>query len=104
VGVSKDFLSNEMFVSALRGAERKDADDISHLMGPSTARNSLKRVGVNQLRTFLESRVEECYRRNVAKIVPLLQTDLRYAEAKLAETEAELNALSVEKLKQTANF
>jgi DNA-binding transcriptional regulator YiaG len=47
--------------------------------------------------------VEDCYRRNVAKIIPLLQSELRYAENKLEATEKELSDLSVEKLRERAN-
>ena len=42
-------------------------------MDTDPARVSLENVGVTRLRSFLEARVEDCYRRNVAKIVPLLQ-------------------------------
>lgn len=55
------------------------------------------------MRSFLESRVEECYRRNVAKIVPLLQGELRFTESKLSAVETELAALSLDRLKQRAN-
>jgi hypothetical protein len=48
------------------------------------------RVGVSRLRRFLERRVEECYRRNVARIVPLLQRELGKAEGRLLATEREL--------------
>ena len=42
-------------------------------MDADPARGSHENVGVTRLRSFLEARVEDCYRRNVAKIVPLLQ-------------------------------
>ena len=72
-------------------------------MGHAHARDNLPRVGISKLRAFLECRVEECYRRNVAKIVPLLQSELHHAENKLAATDAELKALSMDRLKQAAN-
>ena len=37
------------------------------------AKGVLGNVGVSRLRSFLEARVEDSYRRNVARIVPLLQ-------------------------------
>ena len=46
---------------------------------------------------------QECYRRNVAKIVPLLQSELLHAKKKLEATDNELHALSIERLKQSAN-
>ena len=98
-------MTNEMFVTALRGAERTDRDAITTMMGnTASTRTALRRVGVNQLRTFLESRVEECYRRNVAKIVPLLQNELRMSESKLIQTEEELNSLSIDRLRKAANI
>ena len=68
--------------------------------GMSNSKDLLKRVGVNQLRAYLETRVEECYRRNVAKIVPLLQNELRLSESKLMSTEEELNSLSIDRLRK----
>ena len=98
-------MTNEMFVTALRGAERTDRDAITTMMGnTASTRTALRRVGVNQLRGFLESRVEECYRRNVAKIVPLLQNELRMSESKLIQTEEELNSLSIDRLRKAANI
>jgi uncharacterized membrane protein YgcG len=103
VGTSKEFESNEEFVDSVRYAERNDRGTVVSKMGAVTARAPLQHVGVSRLRTFLEARVEDCYRRNVAKIVPLLQSEMRMTEAKLAATEAELNALSLERLRQAAN-
>lgn len=103
VGLSKDYDTNEAFVSALRAAEQNDRAVTVSKMGPVKARPALQNVGVSRLRSFLEARVEDCYRRNVAKIVPLLQSELRAAEAKLAEVDAELRSLSLEHLRQTAN-
>lgn len=103
VGSSKEFENNEAFVNSLKNAEKVDRANLVHKMGAVKARNALQNVGVSRLRTFLESRVEDCYRRNVAKIVPVLQAELRQAETKLAEIDTELKSLSVEHLKQLAN-
>jgi hypothetical protein len=105
VGQSKEFTSNEAFVQALRAAEKNDVGSVTRKMAaPQTSNAALQNVGVTRLRTFLEARVEDCYRRNVAKIVPLLQSELRHAESKLASTEQELAALSIDRLKQSANI
>jgi hypothetical protein len=104
-----------MFVAALKGAERKDQEDIAQQLASGSALGSgggsdaratqlMRRVGVNQLRTFLESRIEECYRRNVAKIVPLLQNELRVSEGKLKGVEEQLNSLSIDRLRRSANL
>lgn len=103
VGISKEFNTNDAFVRALKAAENTDKSNIVNKMGPAQARSSLSNVGITRLRSFLETRVEECYRRNVAKIVPLLQSELRHAESKLAATDSELKALSLDRLKQSAN-
>lgn len=103
VGTGKEFNTNEDFVNALRITEKTDVGGISNKIGNVLARDCLDKVGIRKLRTFLEARVEDCYKRNVAKIVPLLQTELRHAEQKLAKTDQEIAALSMDRLKQSAN-
>jgi GTPase SAR1 family protein len=103
VGHSKEYGTNEGFVRALQGAEIDDSRSILSKVGAHVSRPGLQRVGVSRLRSFLEARVEDCYRRNVAKIVPLLQSELRHAEDKLHNTELELEALSLDRLRQSAN-
>ncbi|CAM9892263.1 unnamed protein product, partial [Laminaria digitata] len=71
-------------------------------LGPQASPTCLPRVGVSRLRRFLERRVEECYRRNVARIVPLLQHEMSKAETRLLATEQEIQALSLESLKASA--
>ena len=56
-------------------------------LGPSAGAECLPRVGVSRLRRFLERRVEECYRRNVARIVPLLQRELTKVSAALTHID-----------------
>lgn len=112
VGMGKDsaFISNEVFVEAVKKVEKYDHARIEARLGSVGAAPLLQRVGkyvdvymtiipikreeetniysyfppslsytpitgVSRLRRFLEKRVEECYRRNVAKIVPLLQVN-----------------------------
>jgi len=65
--------------------------------------NLLPRIGLTRLRGFLERRVDECYRRNVAKIVPILQAERSSCERRLKTCELELDALSIEKLKEGAD-
>lgn len=103
VGSSKEYDNNDAFVQALKQAEKTDRAVAVSKLGAVKARESLRNVGVSRLRTFLESRVEDSYRRNVAKIVPLLQSELRSAEAQLAEVDTQLRSLSVDHLRQMAN-
>jgi len=63
----------------------------------------MPRVGISRLRGFLERRVDECYRRNVAKIVPLLKAEYIAAERRLRACERELEAISLERLKDGAD-
>ena len=57
---------------------------------------------MRKLRSFLERRVEDCYRRNVASIVPLLQNELRETELQRTTTIQELEALSMERYRRVA--
>lgn len=104
VGLSQDYGTNDAFVSAVKEAEAKDRGLASQKLGLLQSRSCLQHVGISRLRSFLETQVEDCYRRNVAKIVPLLQTELRAAESKLSATEEELSALSLDRLKKGANL
>ena len=69
----------------------------------SASKTLLPRVGLSRLRGFLERRVDECYRRNVAKIVPMLQAELEQCKRKLELCDKEIDAISVERLKQGAD-
>ena len=69
----------------------------------SAGRALLPRVGLSRLRGFLERRVDECYRRNVAKIVPMLQAEYESCKRRLDACEQELEAISIDRLKQGAD-
>jgi hypothetical protein len=101
---SGGFDSNEAFVEALKNAEKVDRSNIFHKIGRSNAPNALKNVGISRLRGFLEKRIEESYRRNVNKIVPLLTNELSSIDNKLDVIEKELNSLSLERLQSNANI
>lgn len=106
-----DFLfdDDDEFVAAC--AEKEDADrelvwNRMKRLGPKDGRNPksmLPKVGISRLRGFLERRVDECYRRNVAKIIPLLKAEYVAAERRLKACERELEAISLEKLKAGAD-
>jgi hypothetical protein len=69
----------------------------------SAVKSLTPRVGLSRLRGFLERRVDECYRRNVAKIVPMLQAEHESCKRRLEACEVELDAISIERLKQGAD-
>ncbi|KAG5186216.1 hypothetical protein JKP88DRAFT_309594, partial [Tribonema minus] len=101
-GRESAYFSNEAFVAGVRRAERDDSMHVAAKLGPTAGTQCLPHVGVSRLRRFLERRVEDCYRRNVARIVPLLQRELTKAEGRLLSTERELSALSLDQLKASA--
>jgi len=100
------FDDDEEFVAAC--AEKEDADRelvFGRIRRASEAdlKRTMPRVGISRLRGFLERRVDECYRRNVAKIVPLLKAEYIAAERRLKACERELEAISLERLKDGAD-
>jgi hypothetical protein len=107
VGVGKEFETNEEFVANMRRAEEEDSKLAGAVMSQQISKSritaSLRNVGVSRLRQFLEDRIELSYRRNVAKILPLLQINLQQTEQKLLDTDADIAALSMDKLKSGAN-
>eukprot|EP00981_Chlorochromonas_danica_P005799 scaffold1190_cov187-Ochromonas_danica.AAC.31 len=104
VGNSREFDTNEAFVQSLKKCERRDRSFILNKLGALRGKKALPTVGISRLRAFLEARIEDSYRRNVAKIVPILQTELRLTESKLQRVEEELQALSIDRLKESANL
>ena len=77
---------------------------LNGLPSPSTPVGSLlPRVGISRLRTFLEERVDDEYRRNVARILPLLQKEHATVRRKLESCERELESISAERLKAGAD-
>lgn len=116
-GSFDDFMygDDEDFVHACMENEEKDRDVIKQrlknlkfrnndVQSPiSAAKTLLPRVGLSRLRGFLERRVDECYRRNVAKIVPMLQSEQEQCKRKLEQCDKDIEAISVERLKQGAD-
>jgi len=108
------FQHDDDFVSACVANEESDRAIVTQRLKRSTSgketdaktrasQSLLPRVGLTRLRGFLERRVDECYRRNVAKIVPILQAERSACERRLQACERELDALSIERLKEGAN-
>jgi GTPase SAR1 family protein len=103
------FDTDEDFVEACAEVEQSDralvTQRLKRVGKAGEAANSManKRVGLRSLRTFLEERVDESYRRNVAKIIPMLQSEYVAAERRLKACEEELAAISVDRLKAGAD-
>lgn len=106
-----DFLfdNDDDFVSACVESEGVDRNNVlARLKRIGKARDyqssgMINRVGLQKLRNFLEEKVDECYRRNVRKIIPMLKAEYSITEKKLQACERELEALSVERLKAGAD-
>mmetsp|Transcript_99 Transcript_99/g.131 ORF Transcript_99/g.131 Transcript_99/m.131 type:complete len:1001 (+) Transcript_99:67-3069(+) len=116
-GAFEDFLfdHDDDFVSACIENEENDRAVVTRRLKSLALRQSdgknplaatkvlLPRVGLSRLRGFLERRVDECYRRNVAKIVPMLQAEHESCRKRLDACETELEAISVDRLKAGAD-
>lgn len=59
----------------------------------------MSRLGVHQLRRFLEALLQQRYLDCIPAIVPLLDREHRVAEQRLAASKKELEQLATDKLK-----
>jgi hypothetical protein len=102
VGASRDaiFRSNEHFREAVAEREALDVAELEARMGRRLDRAERARIGVGQLRRFLEHLLQRRYLENVPTIVPVLEREYRNASRRLEETQAELLDLEAEKLKE----
>lgn len=102
VGGSRDatFRSNEHFRQAVAEREALDVAELEARLGRRLLSGERSRIGVGQLRRFLEHLLQRCYLENVPAIVPVLEREYRGAARKLEETQAELNDLHPERLKE----
>ena len=102
VGGGRDclFRSNEHYREAVLGQEKRDASELERRCDRRLAPSERSRVGVSQLRHFLERLLQQRYLENVPTIVPTLEREHRAASVKLRETDAELGDLDTDKLKE----
>ena len=101
VGNSRDavFRSNEHFREAVAEREALDVAELEARLGRRLERAERARIGVGQLRRFLEHLLQRRYLENVPTIVPVLEREYRNASRRLEDTQTELNDLESEKLK-----
>lgn len=101
VGNSRDaiFRSNEHFREAVAEREALDVAELEARLGRRLEKAERARIGVGQLRKFLEHLLQRRYLENVPTIVPVLEREFRNASQRLEETQSELNDLEPEKLK-----
>jgi hypothetical protein len=102
VGGGRDclFRSNEHYREAVLQQEKRDASELERRCDRRMAPSERSRVGVSQLRHFLERLLQQRYLENVPTIVPVLEREHRLASKKLRETDAELGNLDTDKLKE----
>ncbi|PRW32964.1 Dynamin ARC5 [Chlorella sorokiniana] len=102
VGNSKDaiFRSNEHFRGAVAEREAADVAELESRLGRKLEKAERARIGVGQLRRFLEHLLQRRYLENVPTIVPVLEKEYRNASRRLEETQVELHDLHPEKLKE----
>ena len=101
VGNAKDavFRSNEHFRGAVAERESADVAELERRLDRRLDRGERARIGVTQLRRFLEQLLQRRYLENVPTIVPLLEKEYRLAAARLEDTQDELNDLHPDRLK-----
>ena len=108
---SGDFLfdTDDDFVEACSASETSDRSVVLQRLKrvgkakEATQSGIITRIGLGHLRSFLERKVDECYKRNVQKIIPMLHNEYVGAEKRLRACEKELEGLSLERLKSGAD-
>ena len=81
VGGGRDclFRSNEHYREAVLQQEKRDASELERRCDRRMAPSERSRVGVSQLRHFLERLLQQRYLENVPTIVPVLEREHRAA-------------------------
>jgi hypothetical protein len=103
VGISRDavFRSNDHFREAVASREANDVHQLEKKLGRKLdGTTERSRIGVSQLRRFLEQLLQQKYFENVPSIVPLLEREHRGAAQKLDDTVEELGNLQEDRLKE----
>jgi len=107
MGREDSFRSNAEFVKACKDVEDRDKhiveERLSKLRSSASDRHDLlSRVGMNKLREYLEQKVDERYRSNVQKMIPLLKAEHDTTLKKLEGVTQELHFLNQDNLKCSA--
>ena len=102
VGLSRDSLyrSNDHYREAVLKREQEDIIELERRLDRRLTSQERGRVGVSQLRFFLERLLQQRYLENVPTIVPVLEREHRIASSKLSETVQELDDLNQDRLKE----
>ncbi|KAF8057143.1 ARC5 [Scenedesmus sp. PABB004] len=87
------------FREAVAAREQKDIQELEGKLARKLDSVELCRLGVHQLRRFLEALLQRRYLDNVPAIVPLLDREHRVAEQRLTASRKELDQLATDKLR-----
>ncbi|TKW07227.1 hypothetical protein SEVIR_7G294000v4 [Setaria viridis] len=98
------FRSNEEFKKAISSRESEDIVSIEDKLGRSLTTEEKERIGVSNLRLFLEELLRKRYIESVPLIIPLLEKEHRNATRKLREISQEISDLDEAKLKEKAQL
>ncbi|KAM3273448.1 hypothetical protein ACQJBY_042976 [Aegilops geniculata] len=98
------FRSNEEFKKAILLRELDDVTSLEDKLGRSLTREEKNRIGVSNLRLFLEELLQNRYIESVPSIIPLLEKEHRAASRKLRKVTQEISDLDEAKLKEKARL
>lgn len=100
VGTDSMYRSNEQFRNAVHQREEMDVALLEKRLDRPLEPQERSRIGISQLRRFLEQILQSRYLENVPSIVPLLEKEHRLATAKLRQISDELNDFDRDKLRE----
>lgn len=98
------FRSNVDFKKAISLRELDDVTSLEDKLGRSLTREEKNRIGVSNLRLFLEELLQNRYIESVPSIIPLLEKEHRAASWKLRKVTQEISDLDEAKLKEKARL
>uniref|UniRef100_A0A0D9XXG1 Dynamin-type G domain-containing protein n=1 Tax=Leersia perrieri TaxID=77586 RepID=A0A0D9XXG1_9ORYZ len=98
------FRSNEEFKKAISLRELEDVASLEDKLGRGLTKEEKNRIGVSNLRLFLEEQLKKRYIESVPLIIPLLEKEHRAATRKLREVAQEISDLDEAKMKEKARL
>ncbi|XP_014758379.1 dynamin-like protein ARC5 isoform X2 [Brachypodium distachyon] len=98
------FRSNEEFKKAISLREFEDVASLEDKLGRSLTKEEKNRIGLSNLRLFLEELLQKRYIESVPSIIPLLEKEHRAATRNLRKVTEEISDLDEAKLKEKARL
>ncbi|XP_016545450.1 dynamin-like protein ARC5 isoform X5 [Capsicum annuum] len=100
-GPESVFRSNDEFKQqAISSREVEDLLALEEKLGRALSKKERSRIGVTNLRLFLEELLLKRYMDSVPSIIPLLEKEYRNSTRKLSELDQQLSSLNEAKLKE----